>query len=128
GTGEAGAVRRWAVAGFASMRRQPTTNRRRGANIDCGSPIRVSRYYIRPPPDGKPYGVCGVGVLGGTMAWPIVLLSVPNQIAFVAGSKNMCRTTPPPLCTSVSAEHCSVRESNENKRLACDISTTHCRA
>src|SRR5439155_12697930 len=32
------------------------------------------------------YGVCAGGVRGGRIAWPSVLLSVPNQMALVAAS------------------------------------------
>ncbi len=44
------------------------------------------RPYLPATASRRRYGVCAGGVRGGRIARPSVLLSVPNQIAFVAGS------------------------------------------
>jgi hypothetical protein len=78
---------------------------------------RKTRYL-----QGHSRAVSVVRVRGGrtplqrTMARPIVFASVPNQIAWLARSKTMCRTEPAPLGMDVIEKNSSDRGSKPTMR------------
>ena len=61
-------------------------------------------------------GASGGGFGYGTIARPMLFVSVPNQIARVGAWKYMCRTVPPPLAIAVSVKNSSVAGSNPTNR------------